>query len=122
MFILAALIVAGALWWSGQQIVPATWVEQSIVPRFQAIDYFGGLFFYGYHWWLGRTLSGSQEVTWIAAVRRHLIHRDADLFKSICKGCHVAQKNQNALPFINRYILCDSKRQVRDQESFQHRI
>ena len=34
--------------WSGQQIVPATWVEQSIVPRFQAIGYFGGLFFYGY--------------------------------------------------------------------------
>jgi CubicO group peptidase (beta-lactamase class C family) len=48
--------------WQGAQIVPADWIEQSTRPRFQAIGYFGGLFFYGRFWWLGRTLSGEREV------------------------------------------------------------
>jgi CubicO group peptidase (beta-lactamase class C family) len=54
--------------WQGVQIVSADWIEQSVVPRFQATGYFGGLFFYGRFWWLGRTLSGGQEVPWIAAI------------------------------------------------------
>ena len=32
------------------------WIEQSVTPRFQAIGYFGGLFFYGQQWWMGRSL------------------------------------------------------------------
>jgi CubicO group peptidase (beta-lactamase class C family) len=48
--------------------VPADWIEQSTKPRFQAIGYFGGLFFYGRLWWLGRTLSGEREVPWISAM------------------------------------------------------
>jgi CubicO group peptidase (beta-lactamase class C family) len=54
--------------WQGAQIVPADWIEQSTRPRFQAIGYFGGLFFYGRFWWLGRTLSGEREVPWISAM------------------------------------------------------
>jgi CubicO group peptidase (beta-lactamase class C family) len=54
--------------WQGVQIVPADWIEQSTRPRFQAIGYFGGLFFYGRLWWLGRTLSGEREVPWISAI------------------------------------------------------
>ena len=54
--------------WQGVRIVPADWIEQSVVPRFQALGYFGGLFFYGRFWWLGRTLSGGQEVPWISAM------------------------------------------------------
>jgi CubicO group peptidase (beta-lactamase class C family) len=54
--------------WNGVQIVPADWIEQSILPRFQANGYFGGLFFYGRFWWLGRTLSGTREVPWISAM------------------------------------------------------
>ena len=53
--------------WGGRPIVSAGWIAQSVRPRFQTIGYFGGLFFYGYHWWLGRSLSGEQEVSWIAA-------------------------------------------------------
>ncbi|MDW3553733.1 hypothetical protein NQ331_26485, partial [Escherichia coli] len=34
--------------WKEQQIVPADWIAQSIVPRFQAVGYFGGTLFYGY--------------------------------------------------------------------------
>ena len=36
------------------------WIEQSVTPRFQAIGYFGGLFYYGQQWWMGRTLSRRQ--------------------------------------------------------------
>jgi CubicO group peptidase (beta-lactamase class C family) len=54
--------------WQGAQIVSADWAEESVAPRFQAIGYLGGLFFYGRSWWLGRTLSGGQEVPWIAAM------------------------------------------------------
>jgi CubicO group peptidase (beta-lactamase class C family) len=54
--------------WQGVRIVSADWIEQSTVPRFQAIGYFGGLFFYGRSWWLGRTLSGEREVPWISAM------------------------------------------------------
>jgi CubicO group peptidase (beta-lactamase class C family) len=54
--------------WQGVQIVSADWIEQSTVPRFQATGYFGGLFFYGRLWWLGRTLSGAREVPWISAM------------------------------------------------------
>jgi CubicO group peptidase (beta-lactamase class C family) len=54
--------------WQGAQIVPADWIEQSTKPRFQAIGYFGGLFFYGRFWWLGRTLSGEREVPWSSAM------------------------------------------------------
>ena len=53
--------------WGGRQIVSAKWIEQSVTPRFQAIGYFGGLFYYGQQWWMGRTLSGDKEVKWIAA-------------------------------------------------------
>jgi CubicO group peptidase (beta-lactamase class C family) len=54
--------------WQGVQIVSADWIKQSTIPRFQAIGYFGGLFFYGRSWWLGRTLSGEREVPWISAI------------------------------------------------------
>src|SRR5207237_1597504 len=54
--------------WQGVRVVPADWIEQSVAPRFQAIGYFGGLFFYGRLWWLGRSLSDEQELQWISAM------------------------------------------------------
>lgn len=53
--------------WNGQQIVSAEWIAQSITPRFQAVGYFGGTLFYGYQWWMGRSLSGGKEIKWIGA-------------------------------------------------------
>jgi CubicO group peptidase (beta-lactamase class C family) len=96
--------------WSGQQIVAAAWVEQSIVPRFQAIGYFGGLFFYGYQWWLGRTLSGNQEVTWIAAVglggQRVVIIPDLDLVVMTTAGLYTSPRQGNAaLDMLYRFVI-----------------
>ena len=53
--------------WNGRQIVPADWIAQSITPRFQAIGYFGSTQFYGYQWWMGRSLAGDKEIKWVAA-------------------------------------------------------
>ena len=54
--------------WDGKQIVSPEWIEQSMRPRFQAIGYFSGLFFYGQQWWLGRSIAQEKEVKWIAAM------------------------------------------------------
>jgi len=96
--------------WSGQEIVPATWIEQSIVPRFQAIGYFGGLFFYGYQWWLGRTLSRDQEVTWIAAVglggQRVFIIPNLDLVVMTTAGLYTNPRQGNAsLDILYRFVI-----------------
>lgn len=53
--------------WNGHQIVSADWIAQSVVPRFQAVGFFGGTLFYGYQWWMGRSLAGDKEVKWVAA-------------------------------------------------------
>jgi CubicO group peptidase (beta-lactamase class C family) len=69
--------------WSGRQIVSADWIARSIAPRFQATGYFGGVLFYGYQWWMGRSLSDGREVKWVAAFgwggQRIIVVPDLDL-------------------------------------------
>jgi CubicO group peptidase (beta-lactamase class C family) len=69
--------------WNGRQIVSADWIAQSIAPRFQAVGYFGGTLFYGYQWWLGRSLSEGKEVKWTGAFgwggQRIIVVPDLDL-------------------------------------------
>ncbi|MGY4474140.1 serine hydrolase domain-containing protein [Bradyrhizobium sp. USDA 3364] len=69
--------------WNGRQIVSADWITQSIAPRFQAVGYFGGTLFYGYQWWVGRSLAGGKEVRWVGAFgwggQRIIVVPDLDL-------------------------------------------
>jgi CubicO group peptidase (beta-lactamase class C family) len=53
--------------WNGRQVIPPDWIMQSVIPRYQAVGYFGGTLFYGYQWWMGRSLAEGKEVRWIAA-------------------------------------------------------
>lgn len=53
--------------WQGKQIVPADWIDKSTTPRFQAAGYFGGTMFYGYQWWMGRSIANGRQVNWVAA-------------------------------------------------------
>ena len=46
--------------WQGRQIVSPEWIAQSITPQING----EGLFFYGYQWWLGRSLVARREVDW----------------------------------------------------------
>ena len=50
--------------WRDRQIVSATWIEQSTTPQING----EGPFFYGYQWWLGRSLVDRHEVNWVAGL------------------------------------------------------
>ncbi len=59
---IGAMVAAGGLW-QGRQIVPADWIARSLTPQINGES----LFFYGYQWWLGRSLIERNEITWGAA-------------------------------------------------------
>jgi CubicO group peptidase (beta-lactamase class C family) len=50
--------------WQGRRVVAEDWIERSLTPQTNG----QGLFFYGYHWWLGRSLVRGKEVTWAAGI------------------------------------------------------
>ena len=51
--------------WNGKQVVPKEWVAESTKPR---LNTDGSLLYFGYHWWLGRSLLRGREVTWTAGI------------------------------------------------------
>ena len=59
------LVLAGGRW-NGRQIVSKAWIDASMTPRLEAT----GPYFYGYLWWLGRSLHDGREVHWAAALGR----------------------------------------------------
>ena len=96
--------------WNGKQIVSADWIEQSIKPRFQAIGYFSGLFFYGQQWWLGRSIVDGSEVKWIAAMgsggQRIFIVPDRDLVVMTTSGLYFRpHQGDGALDMLTNFIL-----------------
>jgi CubicO group peptidase (beta-lactamase class C family) len=50
--------------WDGELLVSEGWIEESTSAHIHG----AGLFFYGYQWWLGRSLVDRQEIEWISAV------------------------------------------------------
>jgi CubicO group peptidase (beta-lactamase class C family) len=96
--------------WNGKQIVSSKWIEQSVTPRFQAIGYFGGLFYYGQQWWMGRTLSGDKDVKWIAAQglggQRIFIVPELDLVVMTTSGLYGSgRQGQAALDILANFII-----------------
>jgi CubicO group peptidase (beta-lactamase class C family) len=59
------LALAGGRW-NDSQIVSKAWIETSTVPKIEAT---GGQF-YGYLWFLGRSLPNGREVHWVGALGR----------------------------------------------------
>jgi CubicO group peptidase (beta-lactamase class C family) len=59
------LVLAGGRW-NDRQIVSKAWIDASMTPRLEAT----GPYFYGYLWWLGRSLHDGREVHWTAALGR----------------------------------------------------
>ena len=53
--------------WQGKQIVPADWIEQIDDAALPGRRLFRRHMFYGYQWWMGRSLSNGREVKWVAA-------------------------------------------------------
>jgi CubicO group peptidase (beta-lactamase class C family) len=59
------LVRAGGRW-NDRQIVSKAWIDASMTPRLKAT----GNYFYGYLWWLDRSLLNGREVPWAAALGR----------------------------------------------------
>ncbi|WOH68886.1 serine hydrolase [Bradyrhizobium sp. BWA-3-5] len=59
------LVLAGGRW-NDRQIVSKAWIDASMRPRLEAT----GPYFYGYLWWLGRSLVNGREIHWAAALGR----------------------------------------------------
>jgi CubicO group peptidase (beta-lactamase class C family) len=59
------LVLAGGRW-NGNQIVSKAWIETSTAPKIEAT---GGQY-YGYLWFLGRSLPNGREVHWDGALGR----------------------------------------------------
>lgn len=96
--------------WNGRQIVSSRWIEPSVAPRFQAIGYFGGLFYYGQQWWMGRTLGGDREVKWIAAQglggQRIFVVPELDLVVMTTSGLYASgRQGQAALDLLANFII-----------------
>ncbi|MFC3229926.1 serine hydrolase domain-containing protein [Marinibaculum pumilum] len=50
--------------WQDRQVVPADWIVESLTPQINGQE----LYFYGYQWWLGRSLVRKREIGWAAAM------------------------------------------------------
>lgn len=92
--------------WQGKQIVPEAWIAQSTAPQFNG----EGLFFYGYLWWLGRSLVERREIDWIAGVglggQRLFIVPDRDLIVAVTAGLYRSPlQGQVGFTVLNRYAL-----------------
>jgi CubicO group peptidase (beta-lactamase class C family) len=59
------LVLAGGRW-NDRQVVSKAWIDASMTPRLDATS----LYFYGYLWWLGRSLFNGREVHWAGALGR----------------------------------------------------
>jgi len=100
-------VVAARGQWNGRAIVPAHWIEESIAPQIGAAD---RLFFYGYHWWLGRSLIDRKEFAWAAAIGfggQRLFVVPALEFVVVITAGHYADGMQAWLPLVilNRFVL-----------------
>jgi len=60
---LGQLVLDGGLW-NTRRIVSEGWIKEATSPHING----DGLFFYGFQWWLGRSLLNRTEINWIAAV------------------------------------------------------
>jgi CubicO group peptidase (beta-lactamase class C family) len=104
--------------WGSKQIVSAKWIEQSVTPRLQAIGNFGGLFYYGQQWWMGRTLSGDKDVKWVAAQglggQRVFIVPELDLVMATTSGMYGNPRQGSvALEILANFIVPSVKDNTR---------
>jgi CubicO group peptidase (beta-lactamase class C family) len=83
--------------WNGRQVLPKGWAAESIKPRING----AGAYFYGYHWWLGRSLHQGREHTWFAGFgeggQRLFVVPSLDLVVMINAG-HYGDPLQSTIP------------------------
>jgi CubicO group peptidase (beta-lactamase class C family) len=92
--------------WAGRQIVPAAWIEQSLTPQISG----PGAIFYGFQWWLGRSLVERHEIDWAAGVgwgrQRLYVVPSEDVTVVVTAGLYnAARQDLPGLTVLNRYVL-----------------
>ena len=88
--------------WNKSQIVSGAWIGESTSPHLNGES----LFFYGYQWWLGRSLVNRREIKWISAVgwggQRMYIVPSLDLVVVVMAGLY---ENPILMPMVGEVIL-----------------
>lgn len=98
--------------WRGREIVSASWIAESLAPQING----QGVFFYGYQWWLGRSLDERQEIGWAAGYgyggQRLYVIPDRGLVVVVLAGLYPNPPLQGAVGHIvlNHHVLPASKR------------
>lgn len=93
--------------WDGKQIVSGQWIDEATAPQIGPGD---RIYFYGYQWWLGRSLINRREIPWILALglggQRLFVVPTLDLVCVVTAG-HYTDGMQNWLPLLllNRDVL-----------------
>jgi len=92
--------------WDGRQIVSAVWIDASITPQIQGSQ----LYFYGYQWWLGRSLVGLHQVDWAVGYglggQRLYIVPQLDMVVLVMAGLYRSDmQGWVPLQVLNRYAL-----------------
>jgi CubicO group peptidase (beta-lactamase class C family) len=99
------LMASGGLW-NGKRVLPEGWVEESTRPRLNT----DGLYFYGYQWWLGRSLWRGRTLDWIGGLglggQRLFVVPALDLVVAV-NSAHYRGPLQGIIPLaiLNRFVL-----------------
>jgi CubicO group peptidase (beta-lactamase class C family) len=97
--------------WKGAQVIPADWIQLATTPRMNTEV---GALYYGYQWWLGRSLVKGRDVSWIAGIglggQRLFVVPELDIVLAINAAFYrsplqrsvtIAICNQLVLPAVN---------------------
>ncbi len=102
---LGQLVLSNGLW-NGNRVLPDGWVEESTRPRLNTEAHL----YYGYHWWLGRSLLRGRDLRWIAGVgaggQRLFVVPELELVVAI-NAAHYRSRLQGLIPtaILNRFVL-----------------
>jgi CubicO group peptidase (beta-lactamase class C family) len=95
-------LVLGRGAWHSRQVVPAPWVAESLTPQINGT----GLYFYGFQWWLGRSLVERREIMWAAGVgwggQRLFVVPSLDLIVVVLAGLY---DNPALQPIVGEVVL-----------------
>jgi CubicO group peptidase (beta-lactamase class C family) len=92
--------------WDGRQIISAAWIDASITPQIQGSQ----LYFYGYQWWLGRSLVNLHQVDWAVGYglggQRLYIAPQLDMVVLVMAGLYRSDiQSLVPLQVLNRYAF-----------------
>lgn len=107
-------LVLGRGTWNGNRIISDAWVDESTSPHVNG----EGLFFYGFQWWLGRSLVRRQEIKWVSGVgyggQRLFIVPELDLVVVVLAGLYdnVGLQSMPGEIILRRYALPAAMAQI----------